>query len=311
MRKVIGIGETILDIIFRNEQPIAAVPGGAVFNGMVSLRRLGVDICFISETGEDKVGQMILRYLEENQISTDHINVFHEGESPVSLAFLGDGSAEYMFYKNYPAQRLDMDFPPIEEDDILLFGSYYALNPVLRSRMVELLQLAKERKAIIYYDPNFRSAHRNEAMKLNTAIIEDLEFADIVRGSNVDLYYMYGSKEVDRIYKDKIKFYCPIFLCTAGAGEIALRTQTINKNYEAREVEVVSSIGSGDNLNAGIIFGLIKEGIRHQDLASLSEKEWDKLIGYAITFSTEVCRSYDNSISPSFAESYRINITKQ
>ena len=28
MRKVIGIGETILDIIFRNEQPSAAVPGG-------------------------------------------------------------------------------------------------------------------------------------------------------------------------------------------------------------------------------------------------------------------------------------------
>lgn len=37
MRKVIGIGETILDIIFRNDQPSAAVPGGSVFNGIVSL----------------------------------------------------------------------------------------------------------------------------------------------------------------------------------------------------------------------------------------------------------------------------------
>ena len=27
MRKVIGIGETILDIIFKNDQPIGAVPG--------------------------------------------------------------------------------------------------------------------------------------------------------------------------------------------------------------------------------------------------------------------------------------------
>ena len=39
MRKVIGIGETILDIIFRNGQPTAAVPGGSVFNGIVSLAR--------------------------------------------------------------------------------------------------------------------------------------------------------------------------------------------------------------------------------------------------------------------------------
>ena len=42
MRKVIGIGETILDIIFRGGQPTAAVPGGSVFNGIVSLGRIGV-----------------------------------------------------------------------------------------------------------------------------------------------------------------------------------------------------------------------------------------------------------------------------
>ena len=32
MRKVIGIGETVLDIIFKDDQPIIAVPGVSVFN---------------------------------------------------------------------------------------------------------------------------------------------------------------------------------------------------------------------------------------------------------------------------------------
>ena len=32
MRKVIGIGETVLDIIFKNGKPIEAVPGGSSFN---------------------------------------------------------------------------------------------------------------------------------------------------------------------------------------------------------------------------------------------------------------------------------------
>ena len=59
MRKVIGIGETILDIIFRNAQPSAAVPGGSVFNAIVSLGRMGVNVCFISETGNDHVGNII------------------------------------------------------------------------------------------------------------------------------------------------------------------------------------------------------------------------------------------------------------
>lgn len=68
MRKVIGIGETILDIIFEKDKPSAAVPGGSVFNGMISLGRMGVDVRFISETGNDRVGRTILDFMQENGI---------------------------------------------------------------------------------------------------------------------------------------------------------------------------------------------------------------------------------------------------
>ena len=70
MRKVIGIGETILDIIFRNGQPTAAVPGGSVFNGVVSLARAGVPVSFISETGNDRVGNTILQSMRDSGMST-------------------------------------------------------------------------------------------------------------------------------------------------------------------------------------------------------------------------------------------------
>ena len=173
MRKVIGIGETILDIIFRNEQPSAAVPGGSVFNGIVSLSRTGVPVCFISETGNDHVGNIILRFMRDNHISTDYVNVFPDGKSPVSLAFLDDNSdAEYIFYKDYPKQRLDVIYPKLEEDDIVVIGSYYALNPVLREKVLELLDQAREKKAIVYYDPNFRSSHKEEAIKLRRPLLK-------------------------------------------------------------------------------------------------------------------------------------------
>ena len=114
MRKVIGIGETILDILFKDEQPTAAVPGGSVFNGIISLGRMGVNVCFISETGNDKVGNIIKNFMEESHVSTEYISVFPDGKSPVSLAFLNNKSdAEYIFYKDYPKQRLDVTFPPI------------------------------------------------------------------------------------------------------------------------------------------------------------------------------------------------------
>ena len=97
MRKVIGIGETILDIIFRCEQPHAAVPGGSVFNGLTSLGRLGQEVLFISETGNDRVGEIIRNFMRNNNISTDYVDCFPDGKSPISLAFLDDNqNANYI-----------------------------------------------------------------------------------------------------------------------------------------------------------------------------------------------------------------------
>ena len=122
MRKVIGIGETILDIIFRNDRPYAAVPGGSVFNGLVSLGRLGVDVLFISELGNDHVGNILQRFMRDNHISTQYLDCFPDGKSPISLAFLDEKqNASYLFYKDYPEQRLEVPLPPINEDDIFIF----------------------------------------------------------------------------------------------------------------------------------------------------------------------------------------------
>lgn len=306
MRKVIGIGETILDIIFRGEQPSAAVPGGSVFNGIVSLGRMGVPVGFISETGNDRVGRIILQFMRDNHIPTDYVNVFPDGKSPVSLAFLNEQcDAEYLFYKDYPRQRLDVLFPRLEEDDIVMIGSYYALNPVLRDKILELLEQAREKKAIVYYDPNFRASHKNEAMKLAPTIIENLEYADIVRGSQDDFQYMYGLQDADKIYKDKIKFYCPRFICTAGGNSIALRTNKVSKDYSIPPLQAVSTIGAGDNFNAGVIYGLLKYDVRYRDLANIDEPTWDRIIQCGKDFAAEVCCSYHNSVSTEFAQSYK------
>ena len=63
MRKVIGIGETVLDIIFNDNQPIGAVPGGSSYNALISLGRSGVEAQFLGETGNDRVGDLRPDYL--------------------------------------------------------------------------------------------------------------------------------------------------------------------------------------------------------------------------------------------------------
>ena len=305
MRKVFGIGETILDIIFRNDQPQKAVPGGSVFNGLISLGRLNVPVSFISELGNDRVGDMIRDFMEDNHITTEFVDRFPDGKSPISLAFLDDDkNANYIFYKDYPAQRLEVPLPKIEKDDIFVFGSYYSLNPVLRTRMVEFLQYAQERKAIIYYDPNFRKAHAHEAIRLMPTVLENLEFADIVRGSDEDFQNLYGKSDAQKVYKEHIQFYCDRFLTTHGANGVNLHTRNFTRHFDSPQIQPLSTIGAGDNFNAGIISGLLKYDVRHADLPSLDQDTWEKIIRCGMDLASEVCQSYDNYISKEFAAKY-------
>lgn len=305
MRKVFGIGETILDIIFRNDQPQKAVPGGSVFNGLISLGRLNVPVSFISELGNDRVGDMIRDFMEDNHITTEFVDRFPDGKSPISLAFLDDDkNADYIFYKDYPAQRLEVPLPKIEKDDIFVFGSYYSLNPVLRARMVEFLQYAQERKAIIYYDPNFRKAHAHEAIRLMPTVLENLEYADIVRGSDEDFLNLYGKTDTEDIYKEHIQFYCDRFLTTHGANGVNLHTRSFTRHFDSPQIQPLSTIGAGDNFNAGIIYGLLKYDVRHADLPSLDQETWGKIIRCGMDLASEVCQSYDNYISKEFAAKY-------
>lgn len=298
MRKVIGIGETIFDIIFRDNRPTAAVPGGSTFNSVISLGRKGVPVTFISETGNDRVGETILNFMRDNGVSTDYVQVYPDGKSAISLAFLDrQSNAQYLFYKDYPACRLEVDFPVIQPDDIVLFGSYFALNPVLRTKVAEFLDYARRQGAILYYDVNFRSTHIAEMMKLTPTIIENLEYADIVRGSDEDFNNMYSLTRPDEIYTKKISFYCPRFICTRGADGVSLRTASLKKDYPAPAITPVSTIGAGDSFNAGIIYGLLQADIRRDALPHLSESDWDGIIHHAMAFSTEVCMSLENYVS--------------
>lgn len=311
MRKVIGIGETIMDIIFKNGQPTAAVPGGSVFNSVITLGRLGLNVTFISETGNDRVGRIILDFLADNGVNNENVCVYYDGRTPISLAWLNQqNDAEYEFYKDYPKARLDVIWPRIERGDIVVMGSYFVLNPVLRNKVLEFLNYAKEREAIIYYDFNFRDSHKGEAMKLYPDILENLEFADIVRGSTEDLTNMFGDNDPHRIFQKEVEFYCKNMICTDGGGKVTLISPTTCKEFTVKPVETVSTIGAGDNFNAGIIYGLVKENITPDNINQISPESWENIMQPALDFSAHVCQSLNNSISKEYAQSY-INPTQK
>lgn len=305
MRKVIGIGETMLDIIFKNGKPIEAVPGGSTFNGIVSLGRAGVKAVFVSETGNDRVGEYVRDFLRDNNVDTSAINVFQETKSPVSLAFLDkDNNADYIFYRDQKHDHMDFAYPDIQKDDIVVFGSFYAVNPALRPQVSGLLEYARQRGAIIYYDVNFRKAHQADVMKVTPNLIDNLEYADIVRGSKEDFEVLYKKDSAERVYRAETSFYCKRFIYTDGPNPVSVFSNNgFHKEYAMPKTETVSTIGAGDNFNAGFIYSMIKYGVTRDDVEQgLSEEVWDKLIATATAFSADCCKDIFNYISKEFGQ---------
>jgi fructokinase len=306
MRKIYTIGETVLDILFSQNQPFTAKAGGACLNCAVTLGRLNAPVYFIGEYGLDEVGNFIDNFLRENNVATDYVYRYYDGKSTLALAFLNENcDASYDFYKIYPKKRLNINFPELQQDDIIIFGSMYAITPEVREALIKFIKHANKKKAIVIYDPNFRKQHLHDLPRLKPMIVENIALANIVRGSHEDFSFIFGVKDADETF-DIIKDSISNLLYTTSHKGVHLRTLKIKAQYETQEIEAKSTIGAGDSFNAGIAYSLFKYNIKYKELNNLDESSWAKIIRTAVDFASHVCMSYENYISKEFAGSYNL-----
>jgi fructokinase len=281
------IGETVLDIIFKNDLPVAAKPGGSMLNTAVSLGRAGIEVQLVSEFGTDRAGSLIGDFLSENNVGTDFTYRYADGMTTISLAFLsGKNEAEYDFYKRFPRERLKIAKPLFKPGDYVLYGSFFAIAKEVRAPFISLLSSARESGATLFYDPNFRNVHLGERDALMKNIRENIGFAGLMRGSNEDFLNIFATETGESAFREIKKFGCNRLIYTNNRKGLEVFDRESHFLFPVPEIEPVSTIGAGDSFNAGLIYAMTR-----------GFKGWDRITGIATRFAADVCMTYDNYIT--------------
>ena len=300
-RRVFAVGETLLDIIFKKGQPLAATAGGSMLNTGVSLGRLHIPVYMLSEYGNDPTGAVVEKFLHDNGVSLAFAKQFN-GRTSVALAYLNEyNDADYTFFHEEAEESLRFSVPEFRQDDVILFGSLYSMINKNRKKIKETIEKAQLAGAILFYDPNFRSSFLGELEQLKPGILDNIKCADIVRGSDEDFQNLLGRNDPLEVYSVLESTGINVLLYTRSHRDVHLFAPNFQGAVPVDKIKTVSTIGAGDSFNAGIVYAIIRDGIMREDLKHLSARHWEDIVRHGIDFAGHVCQRLENYISASFA----------
>ena len=301
--KIYTIGETTYDIQFREGRPHSSCSGGSAFNSAISLGRCALPVSLISTFGNDRIGDYSFEFLTKNGVDCNLIKRFN-GQSRIALAwFDSSNNADYSFYQ--ASEDVVPEYPLPQQNDIILLGSSFALRDNGRKNLTDFLKEAKNAGCIIIYDPNAREPVTGKP-EIRSRILENISLATIIKGSDQDFLNIFGLNDGSRVYSRIAESGSRTLVYTKGAQGAELFVHGIHLTIDARQTEVISTIGAGDNFSAGIVYGLFDYTTNKNIATELTPPEWNKIMQYGILFASEVCGSTENYLSVETGKSLQV-----
>ena len=244
-----------------------------------------------SQVGDDYIADLVTDFMRANNVGIEGIQR-SGGQSTLSLALLDErNNARYEFFRDKDIPRFRIPDTPVGPSDIAIFGSFFAVSEATGPQTKAFIRKAKEAGATIYYDINFRKNHPVSA----ATVEENIALASIVRGSSEDIESLYGTSNAAKVYEEKIAPLCANFICTRGAEDAEVFSPGIRASFPVVPAgSIVSTIGAGDNFNAGIIYSIVRNGFVNEDLQCLSAERWASMVETAMRFSAGFVNTLDS-----------------
>lgn len=253
MSTICCFGETLWDI-FPNEKKI----GGAPLNVACRLNSYGSEVHMISRVGKDFNGEQILKFLQDQGLNLDTIQIDEKNPTGIVTVHLNDANtASYTIEKPAAWDYISLDdtiLEKVKSSDAIIYGSLACRNQVSKNTLFSIL----DESIFKVFDANLRPP--NYALEL---IVELMKKSDFIKLNDEELleicdHLNIKSPELEQQILQLAEFTgCRHICVTLGKdGAILLSGKRIYKNA-GYIVKVKDTVGAGDSFLATLIHNFL------------------------------------------------------
>lgn len=292
---VTAFGEVLWDIF-----PGIVKIGGAPLNVAYNLKKQGVNSYMISKVGKDALGSRILDQLTTWGIPAGTVQTDADNATGTVNATIDEhNEAHYEIVEPVAWDFIewnDQYETLIKTTDAFLYGSLITRNQASRNTLFTALEIAPFK----VFDVNFRPPFFSWPV-----IKELLQKADLVKMNKAELRQLSAwmgqafITEEDNVCKVQEVFDIPEILLTKGSRGAAYYDRDQHYEFEAVQVAVKDTVGSGD----AFLAGFLAEKIRQADVTAAMTNA--TALGAFITMQEGACPDYSLADFTGFKTSVR------
>lgn len=250
---IVCYGEVLWDVF-----PTHKKIGGAPLNVASRISSFNHKVSLISAIGEDEFGTEILKYLKDNKINTDNIQVKKEFQTgKVNVMLNEKGSASYDI--KYPRAWDKIRFTEtarnlVINSEAFVFGSLVARDETSRNTLYQFIELAKYK----IFDLNLREPYYTPEI-----LFYLMDKANFIKFNDDELYEvskMLGSKfnsleQNLKFIADKTKTK-QVCVTKGPHGAVLLYDNKLYYN-SGFLIQVIDTVGAGDSFLGSLISQLL------------------------------------------------------
>ena len=280
---VTALGELLVDftengISAQGNTLLEANPGGAPCNVLAMLKNLGKKTAFIGKIGNDALGKMLKKTVEDQGICID--NLVEDEEIHTTLAFVHsdkDGDRSFSFYRN-PGADLMLQWEEINVDflvntKIFHFGTLSMTEEEIKNVTKKAVQKAKENGVLISFDPNFRPPLWKDMEDARQQMWYGIGQCDILKISDDEILFLTGTKDIDEgIARIREKSHAKLICATMGknGSKVYYKGKTVFGRPFLRK-DTIETTGAGDTFMACVLNTVLEKGLEQLTQESLTE----------------------------------------